>query len=180
MATLTLPKNKKYNQLINIVAVAIPLVVAILLNPRIPKVDLGDWTKALPHLNGLINSLTSLSLLAGFYFIKQKNISAHRLMMTVSFSLGSVFLVSYVLYHLSNESTPFGGEGIIRPIYYFLLISHITLSIGVVWFVLRAIYFAISNQIELHKKAVKWAFPIWLYVSITGVIVYLMIAPYYN
>lgn len=180
MTTLVLPKNKKYNQFINIVAVAIPLVVAILLNPRIPKIDLGDWTKVLPHLNGLINSLTSISLLAGFYFIKQKNISAHRLMMTVSFSLGAVFLVSYVLYHLSNESTPFGGEGIIRPIYYFLLISHITLSIGVVWFVLRAIYFAMSNQIELHKKAVKWAFPIWLYVSITGVIVYLMIAPYYN
>lgn len=180
MTTLVLPKNKKYNQFINIVAVAIPLVVAILLNPRIPKIDLGDWTKVLPHLNGLINSLTSISLLAGFYFIKQKNISAHRLMMTVSFSLGAVFLVSYVLYHLSNESTAFGGEGIIRPIYYFLLISHITLSIGVVWFVLRAIYFAMSNQIELHKKAVKWAFPIWLYVSITGVIVYLMIAPYYN
>lgn len=180
MTTLVLPKNKKYNQFINIVAVAIPLVVAILLNPRIPKIDLGDWTKMLPHLNGLVNSLTSLSLLAGFYFIKQKKISAHRLMMTVSFCLGAVFLVSYVLYHLSNESTPFGGEGIIRPIYYFLLISHITLSIGVVWFVLRAIYFAMSNQIELHKKAVKWAFPIWLYVSITGVIVYLMIAPYYN
>lgn len=180
MTTLVLPKNKKYNQFINIVAVAIPLVVAILLNPRIPKIDLGDWTKVLPHLNGLINSLTSISLLAGFYFIKQKNISAHRLMMTVSFSLGAVFLVSYVLYHLSNESTAFGGEGIIRPIYYFLLISHITLSIGVVWFVLRAIYFAMSNQIELHKKAVKWAFPIWLYVSITGVVVYLMIAPYYN
>lgn len=180
MTTLVLPKNKKYNQFINIVAVAIPLVVAILLNPRIPKIDLGDWTKMLPHLNGLINSLTSISLLAGFYFIKQKNISAHRLMMTVSFCLGAVFLVSYVLYHLSNESTPFGGEGIIRPIYYFLLISHITLSIGVVWFVLRAIYFAMSNQIDLHKKAVKWAFPIWLYVSITGVIVYLMIAPYYN
>jgi putative membrane protein len=101
-------------------------------------------------------------------------------MMTISFTLGAIFLVSYVLYHLSNESTPFGGEGLIRPIYYFLLVSHITLSIGVVWFVLRAIYFAVSNQIELHKKVVKWALPIWLYVSITGVIVYLMIAPYYN
>ncbi|MFN8346480.1 MAG: DUF420 domain-containing protein [Spirosomataceae bacterium] len=180
MISLTIPKNKKYNRLINVIAVAIPVVVAVLLNPRIPKVELGEWTKILPHLNGLINSLTTVSLLIGFYFIKQKNIAAHRLMMTISFSLGSVFLVSYVLYHLSNESTPFGGEGIIRPIYYFLLISHIVLSIGVVWFVLKAIYYAFSNQIGLHKKAVKWAFPIWLYVSITGVIVYLMIAPYYN
>jgi putative membrane protein len=180
MATLALPKDKKFNKVINIVAVVIPLVVAILLNPRIPKVELGEWSKVLPHVNGLINTLTSLSLLAGYYFIKKKNIAAHRRMMTVSFSLGALFLVSYVLYHLSNESTPFGGEGLIRPIYYFLLITHITLSIGVVWFVLRAVYFALSNQIDLHKKAVKWAFPIWLYVSITGVIVYLMISPYYN
>ncbi|AXE18193.1 DUF420 domain-containing protein [Runella rosea] len=180
MATLALPKDKKFNKVINIIAVAIPLVVAILLNPRIPKVELGEWSKVLPHVNGLINTLTSLTLLAGYYFIKKKNIAAHRLMMTVSFSLGALFLVSYVLYHLSNESTPFGGEGLIRPIYYFLLITHITLSIGVVWFVLRAIYFALSNQIDLHKKAVKWAFPIWLYVSVTGVIVYLMISPYYN
>jgi putative membrane protein len=180
MKTLILPKSKKYNQFINIVAVVIPVVVAILLNPRIPKVELGEWTKMLPHFNGLINSLTAVSLLMGFYFIKQRNIAAHRLMMTISFTLGFAFLVSYVLYHLSNESTSFGGEGIIRPIYYFLLISHVILSIGVVWFVLRAIYFAVSNQIELHKKVVKWAFPIWLYVSITGVIVYLMIVPYYN
>ncbi|MCP1381418.1 DUF420 domain-containing protein [Runella salmonicolor] len=180
MATLALPKDKKFNKVINIVAVAIPLVVAILLNPRIPKVELGEWSKVLPHVNGLINTLTSLTLLAGYYFIKKKNIAAHRRMMTISFSLGALFLVSYVLYHLSNESTPFGGEGLIRPIYYFLLITHITLSIGVVWFVLRAIYFALSNQIDLHKKAVKWAFPIWLYVSVTGVIVYLMISPYYN
>jgi len=179
MTTLELRQDKKYNRFINIIAVAIPLVVAILLNPRIPKVALGEWTKFLPQLNAIINSLTTVSLLVGFYYIKQKNIVAHRRSMITSFLLGAVFLVSYVLYHLSNESTPFGGQGIIRPIYYFLLVSHIILSIGVVWFVLRAIYFALSNQIDLHKKAVKWAYPIWLYVSITGVIVYLMIAPYY-
>jgi putative membrane protein len=93
--------------------------------------------------------------------------------------LGSLFLVSYVLYHVSNESTSFGGEGWIRPVYYFLLISHILLSVVVVWFVLRAVYYAFSNQIDLHKKTVKWAFPIWLYVSVSGVIVYLLISPYY-
>jgi putative membrane protein len=119
MSTLTLPQNKKYNRLINIIALTIPIVVAVLLNPRIPKVELGEWTKMLPHLNGLINSLTAFTLLLGFYFIKQKNIAVHRLMMTISFCLGAVFLVSYVLYHLSNESTSFLGEGIIRPIYYF-------------------------------------------------------------
>ena len=97
----------------------------------------------------------------------------------MAFTLGSLFLVSYVLYHLTNESTAYGGQGWIRPVYYFLLVSHIVLSVVVVWFVLRAVYFAISGQIARHKQTVKYAFPIWLYVSITGVIVYLMIKPYY-
>jgi putative membrane protein len=176
----TLPKNKQANQIINVLAVAIPVVVAILLNPKIPKVALGDWTHNLPFVNACINTLTAISLLMGLYFIKQKNVIAHRAMMLTSFVLGSVFLVNYVMYHLSNESTPFGGVGVVRPIYYFLLISHISLSIGVVWFVLRALYFALSGQIEAHKKVVKWAYPIWLYVSVTGVVVYAMISPYYG
>ncbi len=155
-------------------------MVAILLNPRIPKVALGDWTLNLPFVNACINTLTAISLSLGLFFIKQKNIKAHRAMMLTSFTLGSVFLVSYVMYHLSNESTPFGGVGAIRPVYYFLLISHITLSIGVVWFVLKALYFALTGQIASHKKIVKWAYPIWLYVSITGVVVYVMISPYYG
>lgn len=178
METPVLEKGKKYNRLINVLAVAVPVAVAVLLGlPQ--KVDLGAWTKALPHLNAVINALTSLLLLVGFYFIKQKNIAAHRRSMTAAFVLGSVFLVSYVLYHLSNPSTSFGGTGILRTIYFFLLITHIVLSIVVVWFVLRAMYFAYSNQITRHKKTVRWAFPIWLYVSITGVIVYLLISPYY-
>lgn len=179
METLLIEKSSKYNRLINILAIAIPIVVAVLLGLR-QKLDFGDWTKVLPHLNGVINTLTALLLIVGRYFIAQKNIRAHRQSMTAAFVLGSLFLVSYVLYHLTNESTPFGGKGVIRPIYYFLLISHIVLSIVVVWFVLRAIYYAYSNQIALHKKVVKWAFPIWLYVSITGVIVYLLISPYYQ
>ena len=179
METLVLEKSRKYNRLINVLAVAIPAVVAVLLGIR-QKVDLGSWTKVLPHLNAVINSLTAILLVIGFLFIQNKNVAAHRRTMTAAFVLGSLFLVSYVLYHLSNESTAFGGEGLIRPIYYFLLISHIVLSVVVVWFVLRAVYFAYSNQIAEHKKAVRWAFPIWLYVSITGVVVYLLISPYYQ
>jgi putative membrane protein len=174
-----LENTKRNRTILKVVSVAIPLVVAILLNPKVGKIQLGDWTKVLPHLNGIINSLTSITLLMGFYFIKQKNVAAHRRMMGLSFVFGSFFLLGYVLYHLSNESTPFGGQGVVRVIYYFLLISHIVLSIGVVWFVLRAIFYALSGQIEAHKKVAKWAFPIWLYVSITGVIVYMMIRPYY-
>lgn len=175
---LDLKNNQKYNRIINLLAIVIPVVVALLLGIR-QKVDLGGWTGVLPHLNGLINSTTSVLLIIGFYFIKKGNVQAHRVTMTTAFIMGSLFLVSYVLYHISNESTSFGGEGWIRPVYYFLLISHILLSVVVVWFVLRAVYYAFSNQIDLHKKTVKWAFPIWLYVSVTGVIVYLLISPYY-
>jgi len=179
MATLILEKKQKYQRVINILAVAIPIAVAAILGIR-QKVDLGSWTKILPHVIGVINSLTAIFLVLGFYFIKNNNRRAHRQMMTGAFILGALFLVCYVLYHISNESTPFGGQGaFLRATYYFLLISHIVLSIGVVWFVLRAVYFGYSNQLAEHRKAVKYAFPIWLYVSITGVIVYLMISPYY-
>ncbi|WP_420151325.1 DUF420 domain-containing protein [Spirosoma sp.] len=171
-------QEQKANRVINILALAIPIAVAILLGIR-QKVDLGSWTTYLPHINGIINSLTSILLLLGLYFIKQKNIEAHKRTMLLAFTLGSLFLVSYVLYHLTNESTPFGGQGWIRPVYYFLLVSHIVLSVVVVWFVLRAVYYALSGQINRHKQTVKYAFPIWLYVSVTGVVVYLMIKSYY-
>lgn len=171
-------QEKKANRVINVLALAIPIAVAVLLGIR-QKVDLGSWTTYLPHINGIINSLTAVLLLMGLYFIKQKNVVAHKRTMLTAFVLGSFFLVSYVLYHLTNESTPFGGQGWIRPVYYFLLVSHIVLSVVVVWFVLRAVYFALSGQISRHKQTVKYTFPIWLYVSITGVVVYLMIRPYY-
>ncbi|WP_031528331.1 DUF420 domain-containing protein [Dyadobacter crusticola] len=178
MATLIIEKKPKYERIINILAVAIPVAVAILLGIR-QKIDLGTWTKVLPHVIGMINTITSILLIAGFYFIKQGNVTGHRRSMTAAFLLGAVFLVCYILYHVSNEATPYGGQGFFRPVYYFLLISHIVLSIVVVWFVLRAIYFGYTNDILQHRKAVKWAMPIWLYVSVSGVIVYLMISPYY-
>ena len=179
MSTLILEKKQKYQRIINILAIAIPVAVAAILGIR-QKIDLGPWTKVLPHVIGVLNTLTAILLLLGYYFIRKNNRAAHRQMMTGAFILGSLFLVCYVLYHISNESTPFGGQGnILRFTYYFLLISHIALSIVVVWFVLRAVYFGYSNQLAEHRKAVKYAFPIWLYVSITGVIVYLMISPYY-
>jgi putative membrane protein len=179
MTSLTLEKSAKNEKVLNILSIAIPVAVALLIGIR-TKIDLGAWTKVLPHVIGLLNTTTSLTLIAGYIFIKNKNIKGHRQMMGLSFLQGSVFLVLYILYHISNPSTSYGGEGILRPIYYFLLVSHIVLSIGVVWFVLRAVYFALSGQIAAHKKIVKWTFPLWLYVSVTGVVVYLMISSYYN
>ena len=178
MEALQPVQEQKANRIINVLALVIPIAVAVLLGIR-QKVDLGNWTTYLPHINGILNSITSLLLLTGLYFIKQKNVKAHKRTMLIAFTLGSLFLVNYVLYHLTNESTAYGGQGWIRPVYYFLLVSHIVLSVVVVWFVLRAVYFALSGQIAKHKQTVKYAFPIWLYVSTTGVIVYLMIKPYY-
>ncbi|MEZ0540823.1 DUF420 domain-containing protein [Fibrella arboris] len=178
-ATSLIGKEKKANRLINVVSIVIPVVVALILGVR-QKFDIGSWTMYLPHINGIINSLTSVLLVVGYYFIRQGNVEAHRRTMLSAFTLGALFLVSYVLYHISNESTPFGGQGWIRPVYYFLLISHIALSVVVLWFVLRAVYFALTKQFALHKKMTRWALPIWLYVSTTGVIVYLLIKPYYT
>jgi putative membrane protein len=171
--------SKGTNTAITIVSVAIPLVVAILLYaPFTVNLD-SELVYFLPHLNAVINSATAVLLIAGLVFIKSKNIGMHKVSMNASFALGAIFLVSYVLYHASTESTSFGGEGWIRPVYYFLLISHILLAAVVVPFVLFAITYAWQGKFEKHKRVVRYAYPIWLYVSITGVIVYFMIRPYY-
>ncbi len=179
METMPALEEKKANQVINTLAAAIPVAVAVLLSLPF-RVDLGSWTKLLPHINAVLNSLTAVLLVLGLYFIRQRNTAAHRQTMLTAFTLGSIFLVSYVLYHFTNASAKFGGEGWIRPVYFFLLISHISLSVIVVWFVLRAVYFALTKQFVRHRETVRWAYPIWLYVSVTGVIVYALISPYYK
>ncbi len=163
---------------INILSIAIPVAVALLIGIR-QKVPLGEWTTALPHVIGIINGATSLLLIAAVIVIKQQKVELHRKLMTTAFVLGAIFLVTYIVYHISNPSTTYGGEGAVRYLYYFLLISHILLSIVVVRYVLLAMYYALNNQFGDHRRIVKLAFPIWLYVSITGVAVYLMISPYY-
>ena len=151
MASFSIEKNAKNDKLVTILSLAIPLAVALLIGIR-QKIDLGTWTKVLPHVIGLLNTTTSITLIAGFIFIKNKDIQKHRQMMMLSFAQGALFLVLYILYHISNPNTPYGGEGVLRGIYYFFLVSHILLSVGVVWFVLRAVYFALSNQIEAHNR----------------------------
>ncbi|MCS6823161.1 MAG: DUF420 domain-containing protein [Cytophagaceae bacterium] len=171
--------TKQSDIVIKILSVAIPIVVALLFGIR-QKIDMGQWTKMLPHLNAILNSLTSLCLLAGYFVVKNKKIDLHKKLMTASFIMGSIFLISYVLYHLTNPSTPYPNEGFIKIVYYFMLISHVVLAAVVVPFVLYAMYYGITSQISKHKKIVKWTWPIWLYVSVSGVIVYVMISPYYH
>ena len=172
-------KEKRATLVVNVLSVLIPLVVAVLLGIQ-TKLDLGAWTKSLPHVIGAINSLTSLLLVLGLIAQKMGKIGWHRLAMTSAFALGAVFLVCYVTYHLSNPSTKFGGSGAVRTVYYVLLLSHIGLSLVVLPLVLRAFMFAVTHQIARHRRIAKYAYPIWLYVSTTGVLVYLMISPYYG
>jgi putative membrane protein len=168
------PQGKKSKVLINVISVAVPLVVIILLSlPN--KLDLGVWTQSLKHVIGGVNTLTTFALILGLYFIKSNNINAHRLMMSTAFSLGGVFLICYVLYHLTNPANKFTGEGIVWYVYIFLLMTHIGLSFVVLPLVLRAMFYAATKQFAAHKKIVKFAYPIWLYVSVSGVIVYLML-----
>lgn len=167
-------RRKNSNIFINTISIVVPIVVAVLLG--LPtKLELGDWTKTLPHAIGLINSLTTLTLILGLVFIKLKKINLHQLMMTTSFGLGGLFLICYILYHLTNPANKFYCEGIVRYVYFFTLITHIGLSLVVLPLVLRAMYYAANKQYAAHKKIVKFAYPIWLYVSITGVMVYLFV-----
>jgi putative membrane protein len=172
-------KNNIYLIIIGVLSVAIPVVVSLLI--FIPQTGkLGDLDVSfLPHLNGVLNTATALSLVAGYIFIKKGNRRYHTTAMITAFALSTLFLVSYVIYHFQAPPTRFGGEGLIRGIYFFILITHIILAAIVVPFVLLSIYFAASRQFARHRKIVKWTFPIWLYVAVTGVVVYLMISPYY-
>ncbi len=172
-------KDKKITRTINVLAVAVPVLVAILLgmNKQADKIALGLWTKSLPHVIGLINTLTSIVLVLALIAVKKGNSALHKKLMYVAISLGAFFLLTYVTYHISNPSTSYGGD--LGIVYYPLLISHIVLSVGVVWFVLMALKHALLGDFTKHVKIVKIAYPLWLYVSVTGVIVYLMISPYY-
>ncbi len=169
----------KVKNWIIVISILIPLAVAVLLFMPAKITALGDWVYFLPHLNAVINTAASVALIIGLIFVKQKKYGYHGAMMTIAFVMGAIFLVSYVIYHASAESTSYGGEGFIRTVYYFLLITHIIFAAVALFPILFAYYYGFTDQREKHRKVVKFAFPIWLYVSITGVIVYLMISPYY-
>jgi putative membrane protein len=172
-------KDKKFVPYIIAAAIAIPVVVTIL--AIAPKMEiLGDFNYyLLPLFNAIINGSTFFVLLGALWAIKNRNIELHRKLMTLAIVLSVLFLLSYVTFHAATEPTKFGGEGGIRPLYYFLLLSHILLAIAIVPLVLISYVRALSEKFDLHKKIAKITLPIWLYVTSTGVIVYLMIAPYY-
>ena len=134
---------------------------------------------SLPFFHAILNGCTAILLFTGFVLIKNKNAKAHKISMMTAFVLSSVFLISYVISKLTNDPVPFGGEGIMRYIYFFVLISHIILSVPVLPLALFSIYRGLTGEVEKHKHIVKWTFPIWMYVGISGVMVYLFMNPYY-
>ncbi len=185
--------NKVYLRIIFGISIAIPIAVAFLILVSFKISIMGEWVRSLPNVHAIINSVTVVALVGAFISVKNGNIKAHRSFMFIALFLGVLFLISYILYHSSVESVKFGdidhdGElsvmeldkvSNLRLVYLTILVSHILLSIVVVPFVLLAFYFALTNQIQKHKRMVKYTFPVWMYVSVTGVVVYFMITPYY-
>tara|TARA_B100001741_G_C16553045_1_gene600538 strand:- start:3604 stop:4140 length:537 start_codon:yes stop_codon:yes gene_type:complete len=174
-------KDNFYIPLIVILSIIIPIVVAALMFlPDSLRLSFGGADlRSLPFFHAVLNGSTAILLFVGFVWIKNKKINLHRIAMISAFLLSAIFLVSYVISKLSNSPTPFGGEGWLRPVYYFILISHILLSIPVLPLALLAIYRGFTGEFQKHIKIVKWTFPIWLYVAITGVLVYILMIPYY-
>src|SRR5690606_12678051 len=176
--------DKAIFRLVGAVSVIVLLVV-ILLQANIvnlfPNHDvLPKWVQFLPTLNALINGTCTILLLISYYFIRRKNIIMHKTLNITTFILSCLFMVSYLIVHSAGMETKFGGQGAIRYVYFFILITHIILAAIVLPLVLLSFYRGMMMQVEKHKKLVRWSFPIWLYVTISGVLVYLMISPYYS
>lgn len=168
-------ETKNYKKLITLLSIVIPLAVAILFGVKL-DITLPIF---LPPIYATINGITAVLLVAAVLAVKNGNIKRHEFLIKTAMVCSALFLVMYVLYHMTSNSTEFKGTGIIRPIYFTILISHIILSIAVIPLVLTTFVRGINKEVEKHRKIAKYTFPIWLYVAITGVVVYLMISPYY-
>ena len=172
--------EKKYSKLIIAVSIIIPLVVAILFGVKLK--DLGydvEPLSFLPPIYATTNGITAIVLVWAVIAIKNGKQKLHERLMTFAIALSVAFLVMYVAYHMTSDSTKFGGEGIIRYVYFFILVTHILLSIAIIPLVLITYVRALAKRFDRHRKIARITFPLWLYVAVTGVIVYLMISPYY-
>ncbi|TMM30498.1 DUF420 domain-containing protein [Polaribacter aestuariivivens] len=173
-------KEAKYKKIITALSIIIPLAVAALFGINLRELGFNvEPLTFLPPIYATINGLTAILLIAAVVAIKKGNKKLHEQLNTTAIAFSLLFLVLYIAYHMTSDSTKFGGEGFVKYVYYFILITHIVLSIAVIPFVLITYMRAKLGKFPEHKKIAKRTFPLWLYVAITGVIVYLMIAPYY-
>ncbi|WP_425656598.1 DUF420 domain-containing protein [Tenacibaculum ascidiaceicola] len=169
-------EEKKYKKFITVVSIVIPIAVAALFGIKIPNVEPLSF---LPPIYASINGLTAVLLVASVVAIKNGKRKLHEQLNTTAIICSALFLVMYVAYHMTSDSTKFGGEGIVKYVYFFILITHILLSIIIIPFVLITFMRARLGNFSEHRKIAKITFPLWLYVAVTGVVVYLMISPYY-
>lgn len=172
--------EKKFSKFIVAVSIIIPVVVAILFGVKLK--DFGynvEPLSFLPPIYATTNGITAIVLVWAVIAIKNGKRKLHERLMTFAISLSVAFLVMYVAYHMTSDSTKFGGEGIIRYVYFFILLTHILLSIAIIPLVLITYVRALAENFDRHRKIAKITFPLWLYVAVTGVVVYLMISPYY-
>ncbi|MCL6274874.1 DUF420 domain-containing protein [Muricauda sp. 2012CJ35-5] len=169
-------KEKRFKNLITIISIAVPVVVALLFGYKVPNAKPLTF---LPPIYATINGLTAVLLVWAVIAIKNGKRGLHQKLMTTCIVLSALFLVMYVAYHMTSDSTKFGGDGVVQYIYFFILITHIALSIAVIPLVLVTYSKGYLGDFTGHRKWAKFTFPIWLYVAVTGVVVYLMISPYY-
>ena len=170
-------KERKFNRIITIISILVPLVVAVLFGVKIPN---SEPLGFLPPIYAAINGLTAVLLIYAVWAIKNGKRVLHQNIMSACIILSLLFLLMYIAYHMTADSTSYGGVGVMRYVYYFILVSHIILSIVIIPLVLKTYARAYLQDFERHRQLARITFPIWLYVAVTGVIVYLMISPYYE
>jgi putative membrane protein len=164
-----------------IIALSILVTLAVIVLYQLPKADhIPPFVKVLPTLNAFINGTCSVLLILSLISIKAKKIERHKKLNIAAFILSALFLVSYVTFHSFGVETKYPAGNSLRPFYLFILLTHILLAAIVLPLVLITFYFGLTNKVEKHRRIARWTFPIWLYVTVTGVLVYLMISPYYN
>jgi putative membrane protein len=156
---------------------AVSFLLWLLYVHQVPADFAGRWT-FLPALNALLNGLCAIALCVGFYFIKQRNRAAHRTSMLVAFGFSTLFLISYIVNHAIHGDTVFPGQGSVRTLYLAILASHILLSVVALPMVLTTFFFSLTGRFVLHRRIARVTFPIWLYVSITGVVVFVFLRTY--
>lgn len=162
------------------ISLLVPTLVTCLFYINLPTLQIAIDLKWFPRFHAILNTFTSIALLSGLFFILSKKPKYHQYAMMTAFGCSTIFLVSYVFYHASSSPTLYGGEGVLKYIYYFVLITHVILAALILPFILFTFFRALQNDFIRHKKIARYTFPIWLYVAVSGVLVYFLISPYYS
>lgn len=168
--------EKRLNVIAYIVSAVVLLLVGLM---RRYKFDTGIDFSFLPPIHASLNALCAVILVFALYFIKNKQVENHRKAIYAAMVCSGLFLLSYVVYHFTTPETTYKGEGLMRTVYFFFLITHVILAAVILPFILLTFTRAYTNQFERHKKMARWVFPLWLYVAVTGPICYLMLRPFY-